>query len=225
MKPIYHGFSDQTTTSCTLEEILEDRVASAMRTQLEKQDLDVALADRLEEWEIDGRTLLLLDVEYVQKLYPELKMGKVIRFMECVKLAREELRKAPPEVVPSEKQFVSRSRKLETSRAFDTQPQTTDVYEKGLVLPEEQSRPGNLLDPIHKYCIINANNSKELATEATRFAAACLNERVNGTIHFGVVGKSDSTEELQAGEIIGMHIVKRQCELTITDEIYRSIFP
>ena len=151
-------------------------------------------------------------------------MGKVIRFLECVKMAIEELRQQPPPVIPSEKSSVPR-RKLEAYRTFNTQPKATDVYEKGLVLPEEQSRPGNLLDPIHKYCVIDESSSKELATEAVRFAAACLNERVNGTIHFGVVGKWDCIEEMQAGEILGMHIDKKQCDVAVTDEIYRSFFP
>ena len=224
VKKYFMTFTDQTATSGTLEEILEDRVASVMKTQLEKRGLDVNLAERLEECEVDGRTLSLLDVDNVQKLYPELKMGKVIRFLECVKMAIEELRQQPPPVIPSEKSSVPR-RKLEAYRTFNTQPKATDVYEKGLVLPEEQSRPGNLLDPIHKYCVIDESSSKELATEAVRFAAACLNERVNGTIHFGVVGKWDCIEEMQAGEILGMHIDKKQCDVAVTDEIYRSFFP
>ena len=193
-----------------------------MRTQLEREAQDLGLADRMEEEEIDGKSLAQLTEAHIEKLFPDLKMGKRIRLMDAVKGAIEELQK-PPEIVVREKKPKTR-RKLETFREFDTRPKATDVYEKGHVLAEEQSRPGYLLEPIHKYRMVPARELGTLATEAIQFAAACMNERVNGTIHFGVVGKYDSKRASQAGEIIGFSLDKQHCEVAITDEIYRAFY-
>jgi hypothetical protein len=65
---------------------------------------------------------------------------------------------------------------------------------------------------------LTTGDVSSLATEAIQFAAACMNERVNGTIHFGVVGKYDakrtsSSKSPQPGEIIGLKLDKEQCEV------------
>ena len=206
-----------------LEAVTADRVAAVMRLYLEKHKLDVALADRLEEQDIEGDTLAELDEALVEKLFPELTMGKRLKFLRIISEALEELQK-PPEIVMREKSKPA-TRKLETYRAFDTRPRPTDVYEKGHVLPEEQSRPGFLLQPLHKYCILKKGDRiEQLAHEAIQFAAACMNERVNGTIHFGVVTKSDPDRKHAAGEIVGLRVAKQKCEFAITEEVYRAFF-
>ena len=173
----------------------------------------------MEQEDIDGKSLVQLTEAHIEKLFPDLTMGRRIRLMDAVKGAVEELQK-PPEIAVREKKPKTR-RKLETFRDFDTRPKATDVYEKGHVLPEEQSRPGYLLEAIHKYRTVPAG---ELAMEAIQFAAACMNERVNGTIHFGVVGKYDSKRASRAGEIVGFPLDKQQCEVAITEEIYRAFY-
>ena len=195
-----------------------------MRVYLEKHKMDVTLADRLVEQDIDGEVLGELDDTLIEKLFPELTMGKRLKFLKTASEALEELQK-PPEIAVREKSIPSR-RKLETFRAFDTRPRSTDVYEKGHVLPEEQSRPGHPLQPLHKYCMLKKGEGvNQLAQEAVQFAAACMNERVNGTIHFGVAAECDSTRKHAAGEIIGLRVSKRECKFAITDEIYRAFFP
>ncbi|KAK7107827.1 sterile alpha motif domain-containing protein 9-like [Littorina saxatilis] len=205
-----------------MEKISPEQVAEVMRPQLEREGQDIGMAARMEEEEIDGKSLVQLTEGHIEKLFPDLKMGKRIRLMDAVKGAIAELQK-PPEIAIRPKKPKPR-RKLETFRAFDTRPRATDVYEKGHVLPEEQSRPGYLLEPLHKYRLIQANDLATLASEAVQFAAACMNERVNGTIHFGVLGKCDCQRASQAGEIVGFPLNKQQCELAVTDEIYRAFF-
>ena len=201
-------------------------MASIMKLNLESKGLDVDLAERMKEAEIDGRSLELLGKDDVKEMFPELKQGKVILLMECIKLARGELNTKLKNKQTSAHDLWKEQptrRQLETCRAFDTVPKATDVYEKGFALPEEQLRPGNLLEPIHKYCVVKDNDTTALATTAIRFAAACLNERVNGTIHFGVATKADRAGSMP-GEIVGMVVDRAQCSLAVTDEIYRSFF-
>ncbi|XP_076444627.1 sterile alpha motif domain-containing protein 9-like [Babylonia areolata] len=217
--------SDEASSSSILEDVSEERVAAVMKTQLDRLGLDVTLADKLEEEEIDGEALKLLDGERLKMLYPMLKMGKIMKIMECVKRTLEELCKQPSPSVPDSTPPIS-PRKLETYRAFDTQPKRSDVYEKGHVLPNESLRPGgNLLEPLHKYRIISTCDPAALAKETVTFAAACMNERVNGTIHFGVRGRQDCGPKEIAGEIVGMQVNETQYNLAVTDEIYSSFFP
>ncbi|NWJ00143.1 SAM9L protein, partial [Crypturellus undulatus] len=65
------------------------------------------------------------------------------------------------------------------------------IYHHILNFPE--TGPLNLIDPAHEFKLLtNTDNAKEenimmkFSNEVFRFAAACMNSRTNGTIHFGV---------------------------------------
>ncbi|XP_070204023.1 sterile alpha motif domain-containing protein 9-like [Littorina saxatilis] len=209
-----------------LETITPDRVSAVMRICLEKQNLSTDLAARFEEEDIDGEVLAELDEGLVEKLFPELTLGKRLKVLKARNEAVEELKKPPGRLGRETSGPVTQ--KLETYRSFDSRPCPRDVYEKGHVLPEEQSRPGHLLEPLHKYCSSRrGTDTNRLAQEAVQFAAACMNERVNGTIHFGVAGKFevDTAGKLPAGGILGVRIDKQKCEFAITEEIYRGFPP
>ncbi|XP_053570023.1 sterile alpha motif domain-containing protein 9-like [Bombina bombina] len=87
---------------------------------------------------------------------------------------------------------------------FDTVHDGTR-YRQHYILPPE-SGPSNYIEPVHEYKEFTntANASEEdkkikFCNEVFRFAAACMNTRTNGTIHFGVCDKPH-------GEIIGIQI-------------------
>ncbi|NWX82468.1 SAM9L protein, partial [Nothoprocta pentlandii] len=68
---------------------------------------------------------------------------------------------------------------------------TRYIYHNILNCPE--TGPLNLIDPAHEFKLLtNTDNAKEedvmmkFSNEVFRFAAACMNSRTNGTIHFGV---------------------------------------
>ncbi|NXA31866.1 SAM9L protein, partial [Eudromia elegans] len=68
---------------------------------------------------------------------------------------------------------------------------TRYIYHNILNFPE--TGPLNLIDPAHEFKLLtNTDNAKEedimmkFSNEVFRFAAACMNSRTNGTIHFGV---------------------------------------
>ncbi|XP_009080343.1 PREDICTED: sterile alpha motif domain-containing protein 9-like [Acanthisitta chloris] len=61
------------------------------------------------------------------------------------------------------------------------------------ILNAPETGPRNLMDPVHEYKLLtNTENTLEddimrkFCNETFRFAAACMNSRTNGTIHFGV---------------------------------------
>lgn len=89
-------------------------------------------------------------------------------------------------------------------RPFD-QDSPSFMYTQNDLLPPETG-PTNLIDPIHEYKLMtNTDNASEkdilqkFSSEVFRFAAACMNVRTNGTIHFGVADKPH-------GQIVGIEV-------------------
>ncbi|NXC50921.1 SAM9L protein, partial [Penelope pileata] len=78
------------------------------------------------------------------------------------------------------------------------------------ILNVPETGPLNLIDPAHEFKLLtNTENALEenimmkFSYEVFRFAAACMNSRTNGTIHFGV-------RDNPHGEIEGIKITKKE---------------
>lgn len=95
-------------------------------------------------------------------------------------------------------------------RPFDESSETFE-YIQNCILPPETG-PSSLIDPLHEYKLMaNTKNAleenvfKKFRDETFWFAAACMNTRSNGTIHFGV-----GDEPLyKHGQIIGLEVPSR----------------
>ena len=100
----------------------------------------------------------------------------------------------------------------QTPRKFDRDVGITK-YKKGAKLPCLESRPGgDFLMPVHRFVHLDLNdehtcNFLEFAKECVRFVCACMNDRANGTIHFGI-GSAECSPFPSAGEVIGTGIMK-----------------
>ena len=203
-----------------LQTIPPEEVAFQIRPFFEKLKLDPALSEQFENQDIDGQLLSELTDDNIIELFPKISIGHRLKVAKAVKLTLEELKKNL-EAASRQIKLDSRS-KLETYREFDARPKPHDVYEKGFFLPDEQSRPNSLLQPIHRYYM--NENVQDFATQTIRFAAACMNDRANGTIHFGVTTHFESSSDCQGGKIVGVPVNKQQFELAVTDEIYRAFY-
>lgn len=108
-------------------------------------------------------------------------------------------------------------------RKFDRDSSSTFTkYFTNGKLPDLQTRPGNLLSPFHYYFLIeegSVNIERDISViskEVVNFGCACLNERVNGTIHIGVS---------PSGIIHGIHLSQQNKDSIgrrITDCIMKS---
>ena len=199
-----------------LDAVPPEEVAFVIRRFLEQFKLDQQLSSKFQTEDIDGQLLSELSVENLTEMFPTLSLGQRLKIDKAVKLTVGELKKQ----LESDIQPFRNRTKLGTFRDFDTRPQNAVVYEKGCSLPDEQSRPNSLLQPIHRYSM--TQSTEEIVVEAVQFAAACLNERANGTIHFGVVSKYEKSTDCLEGNIEGIPVNKLEFELAITDEIYRA---
>ncbi|XP_053563603.1 sterile alpha motif domain-containing protein 9-like isoform X2 [Bombina bombina] len=84
-------------------------------------------------------------------------------------------------------------------------------YVRNQILPSEIGVT-DLVTPCHEYILfaMEATLGKKklqskFAYEVFRFAAACMNVRTNGTIHFGVMGKTED-KNLLPGQIVGIPV-------------------
>lgn len=80
-------------------------------------------------------------------------------------------------------------------------------YIKDSILSVPESGALDLIEPCHEFkAFINTSDENQLekfTTEVIRFAAACMNCRTNGTIHFGIIDKPH-------GKIVGVTVNNKE---------------
>ncbi|CAG2230814.1 SAMD9 [Mytilus edulis] len=106
--------------------------------------------------------------------------------------------------------------KTENLRRFDRPASEQTKYKHGSKFPIKDGRPGNLISPVHKYFMFEnkgpptSDSMNSFCNEVVNFAAACMNERSNGTFHAGIS---------ESGIIIGCEIDVTSVDSTITKAI------
>lgn len=87
-----------------------------------------------------------------------------------------------------------------------------------------ETGPLNLIDPAHEFKLLsNTENALEedikmkFSNEVFRFAAACMNSRTNGTIHFGI-------RDNPHGEIEGIKVTKKEAYIDHFDRYIEKYF-
>jgi len=107
---------------------------------------------------------------------------------------------------------------LQSPRPFNSEVGTTCAYYKeGSVLNCWETGPKDMISAVHEFKIfrIGANCSedesiKKFVYETLRFACGCLNERTNGTIHFGVADeKEGQTCGFRPRQIVGSAVANK----------------
>ena len=102
---------------------------------------------------------------------------------------------SPPEA-DATKPSVRSSRPNQTPRPFNSEFEGK-YYNEGRVLPAWETGSKDLITPVHEFKLLRrvGNNAddmmKKFVYETLRFACGCLNERTNGTIHFGVADEEE----------------------------------
>ncbi|NWH48005.1 SAM9L protein, partial [Fregata magnificens] len=97
-------------------------------------------------------------------------------------------------------------------------------YTQYNILNVPETGPLNLIDPAHEFKLLT-NTEKALeedimmkfSNEVFRFAAACMNSRTNGTIHFGV-------RDDPHGEIEGIQVTKKEAYVDHLNKLIGNYF-
>ena len=86
--------------------------------------------------------------------------------------------------------------------------QPTNRYIENNILDITESGASDFIEPCHEYKaftnVTEETKMKKFTYEVIRFAAACINSRTNGTIHFGIGDKPDFIH----GQVLGVVVVE-----------------
>lgn len=109
---------------------------------------------------------------------------------------------------------------------FDTDVIPTDCYRQNAIVQSSMTeRPGNLLEPVHYFSNITSETQHlyaSIAAEVIPFAAACLNERTNGTLHFGINPRSHDIQ--MEGVVKGLCLSRDECIRLINSKILHQFY-
>ena len=119
----------------------------------------------------------------------------------------------------------------QTLRPFDSEFKG-GYYNEGWVLPSWETGSEDLITPVHEFKLLrqfvkspDEVTIKKFLYETMRFACGCLNERTNGTIHFGV---ADEVLEQACGyhprEIVGTWVTDKPMYSSMLVEYIRKCF-
>nr|XP_046260376.1 sterile alpha motif domain-containing protein 9-like isoform X2 [Scatophagus argus] len=161
---------------------------------LSLKNVDASAAEILYQQDINGHSLLLLDAADLKT------MGVTFGPAKLLINYRDELVKLKEEEPASSSNQPGRPCKpYPFCRYHDTYR-----YMESSILDVTESGPSDFIEPCHEYkAFINTTEETKMSkfiTEVIRFAAACMNSRTNGTIHFGIGDKPDFVH----GEVLGV---------------------
>ncbi|KAM4558428.1 sterile alpha motif domain-containing protein 9-like isoform 1-T3 [Odontesthes bonariensis] len=161
---------------------------------LSLEGVGVSAADILLQQDITGPSLLLLETTDLNHLGVTFGPAKILIHArdERVKFKREESTTSTNQPGKSCKPYPF-------CRYHDTL-----CYVESSILDVTESGASDFIEPCHEYkAFINTTDETKLdkfTTEVIRFAAACMNSRTNGTIHFGIGDRPYFTH----GQVLGV---------------------
>ncbi|KAL3970196.1 Y-box-binding protein 1 [Sarotherodon galilaeus] len=167
---------------------------------LQLDGVDDKVAEILFNQDINGRSLLLLNTTDLTATGVTLGPAKLLIH------ARDEVVKFKKEEPVGSK---NQPGKLRKPYPFDKHHDTSRYMESS-ILDVTESGASDLIEPCHEYKAFTSTTEetkmKKFTSEVIRFAAACMNSRTNGTIHFGIGDKPNFTH----GQVLGVVVEDRQ---------------
>ncbi|KAM4731015.1 sterile alpha motif domain-containing protein 9-like [Anableps anableps] len=161
---------------------------------LQLDNVDVSAADILFQQDISGPSLLLLETLDL------ISMGLTFGPAKLIIHAREEVIN-----LKGKKPTSSSNKPGKPSKPYPfCRYHDTFRYVEGSILDVTESGASDFIEPCHEYkAFINTCDKVKMTkftSEVIRFAAACINSRTNGTIHFGIGDKPDFVH----GQVLGV---------------------
>nr|XP_021327787.1 sterile alpha motif domain-containing protein 9-like [Danio rerio] len=159
-----------------------------LEINVDREDADLLYNER-----INGATLLLLEATDFRQL--SLSMNAIKLIVHNVDLLKQKTQQQ------NDMASLSCSMKPYPFNRFNT----AHRYRENTTLDVTETGPIDLIQPCHEFKgftnTTEEDRMKKYTYEVIRFAAACMNSRTNGTIHFGVADKPH-------GQILGVNIPK-----------------
>ncbi|RUS82087.1 hypothetical protein EGW08_010164 [Elysia chlorotica] len=190
-----------------------------LTTRLEAEGMVCKLLDDLEANDISGSVFLTLTEKDLKEFLPSATFGMRRKLSMII----QDLSNPPP--ILSERQV--------RLRKFDKEVNYMDKYQLGRCCDTSTSVKGNTKYPHRVFNLIDPGDSEEenlefIGSAVVQFASACINERRDGTVYFGI--SPDTSGPYRQGEIVGIELSKEDIESTMRrylaksfDSQYRSL--
>ncbi|XP_017294836.1 sterile alpha motif domain-containing protein 9-like [Kryptolebias marmoratus] len=203
-------FEEETGTNMAdNEEVKEEALPSDMKDWSKDQvkewvlslnGVDDSVADILFNQDISGPSLKLLDKSDLTEMGVTFGPAKLI-----IQARDETMKSMREEPVSSAHQPGKPCKPYPFCRYHDT-----SRYVESSILDVTESGASDFIEPCHEYkAFINTPDEAKLTkftSEVIRFAAACMNSRTNGTIHFGIGDKPDFVH----GQVLGVVVEDKE---------------
>ncbi|KAM8750014.1 uncharacterized protein AB9X84_014651 [Acanthopagrus schlegelii] len=167
---------------------------------LKLDNVDDSVAETLFKQDINGCSILLLDATDLKE------MGVTVGPAKLVIHARDEVVKLKREEPASCRNQPGRPCKPYPFHRYHDPYR----YMESSILDITESGASDFIEPCHEYkAFINTTDETKMnkfTYEVIRFAAACINSRTNGTIHFGIGDKPD----FMHGQVLGVVVEDKE---------------
>lgn len=204
-------------TTMTVETLIE-----WLEPVLKENKITSNIAMIFRKQDVDGKAFENMTNKELEELVPDLKWGN----RKNILVDRDKhMKKSKSEDNANAKLKVYKQRKpvslpkQDCLRPFGVTRKLDDKYIFGAQVADLKTRTTDRMSPVHKYVMLspkeNSGMLRRLVTEMVNYASACMNERTNATIHFGIA----------KNKIAGITIDTDACSTAFTDGITKRFFP
>ncbi|KAK3587146.1 hypothetical protein CHS0354_006787 [Potamilus streckersoni] len=200
----------KTSQELRMSDMTEDQLCEWLTPVLKRNNIDAEeFLQTIKDNEINGKAFENMTPEEMECHFSFIKFGK----RKVILVDRDEyLAEMKAKEVIHQKALRSEPESIiniprEVFREFNTTSKAVNIYRQGAVMPEIETRVVDRIQPVHRFmhteAIISEENQIKVIVDAViEFAAACMNERTNGTIHFGISGNANDKKSY--GKVIGI---------------------
>ncbi|XP_064610772.1 sterile alpha motif domain-containing protein 9-like [Liolophura sinensis] len=183
-----------------------------LRVWADEEGIDQEFIRVVQNENIDGEVLFEMTQGEINDLFPIMSFGHRKKlFLLSKHEGRSRLSSDSPEREEFEEEFLAEFNKV-------TKPTTS--YRLHSVIHDKCKFVTNLIDRVSRFVPAQDKTGEDLLSqismETVRFAAACINSRTNGTIHFGISDK---------GDIQGIIVDKDKTTTEMKKMLLASTFP
>ncbi|KAI8770684.1 sterile alpha motif domain-containing protein 9, partial [Biomphalaria glabrata] len=173
----------------------------------QKENLPIDDLETLEKKGVSGSTFVSIDSEKLDNLLPNSAFDVK---QHLITLAREV--------------SLAVTKSTQALREFDTKVTHLCKYVPGYFTDVSVNTRSKLTYPIKNFHLVKDKHPqkalKRITREAIQFISACLNDRRNGTIYFGICPNDEGA--LREGEIVGVRLPKEDVNAAVQDALCGS---
>ena len=205
-------------TSMTVETLIE-----WLEPVLKENKITSNIASIFRTQDVNGKAFENMTDKELEELVPDLKWGNrknilVDRDKNMKKSKLEDNLRASLQKVNERRNPICLP-KQDCLRPFGVSRKLDDKYIFGSQIADLKTRTTDRMSPVHKYVMLSPKEKTDklqrLVTEMVNYASACMNERTNATIHFGIA----------KDKIEGITIGTDACSTAFTEGIKERFFP